>query len=185
MCEFSKVKQKEIEMLAARARGQLEAIYVHWTAGNYTQLFDDYHLLITGDGAIYSSTDDWTQVLAHTWNRNTGALGIALCCAYDARMYGDCSYDLGPFPPTKLQVESTSLLLALLSRKLGIPIDSGHMMTHAEAADLDGYGPWMAGTPQFEKWDLYELQDYDGVWKPGGDVLRGKALYYTHFLPLQ
>lgn len=51
-------------------------------------------------------------------------------------------------------------------------------MTHAEAADLDGYGPSMAGTPAFERWDLWKLKDYDGVWRSGGAVLRGKGLYY-------
>ena len=27
-------------------------IYVHWTAGRYNQLFDDYHVLITGEGRV-------------------------------------------------------------------------------------------------------------------------------------
>jgi hypothetical protein len=129
-----------------------------------------------------ASTPDFTDVLAHTWNRNTGSLGIALCCAKDAVLYADGTFDLGDHPPTPLQVESCAMLLATLSKCWKLPLEPAKVMTHAEAADLDGYGPSMAGTPAFERWDLWKLKDYDGKWKNGGDVLRGKALYYRHFM---
>lgn len=171
----------EFEDMALRARGDIDHIYVHWTAGDYRQLFPEYHLLIRGSGQIYASTDDWTTLLSHTWHRNTGALGIALCCARDAVLYADGTFDLGDYPPTLMQVESCAMLLSSLAQIWHMPIDEDHIMTHAEAADLDGYGPAVMGTEDFEKWDLWKLKDYDDKWKNGGDVLRGKALYYSRY----
>ena len=162
------IKRQEVLELARRARGHIRKIYLHWTAGTYDQLFPDYHLLVRGDGSLVTSTRDWTRILPHTWNRNTGALGIALCCAKDAMLYADGTFDLGDYPPTPLQVESTSILLATLSDVWKLPLEPAQIMTHAEAADLDGYGPSMAGTPAFERWDLWKLKDYDGVWRSGG-----------------
>ena len=49
-------------------------------------------------------------------------------------------------------------------------------MTHEEAAMLDGYGPY-SGDPE-TRWDLWYLPDSDGTMKSGGDVIRGKALWY-------
>ena len=46
-------------------------------------------------------------------------------------------------------------------------------MTHAEAADLDGYGP----DTTCERWDLAVLKN-DDEWMSGGDTLRGKAIFY-------
>lgn len=167
---------------ALKARTKLHHIYLHWTAGSYGNVFPDYHLCIKGDGSVYATTPDWTEVLSHTWYRNTGALGIALCCAYGAQLFADGRMELGDYPPTPAQVESVSLLLAYLGPLLNIPLAYPFVMTHAEAADVDGYGPEMAGTPQFEKWDLWKLLDYDGTWKNGGDVLRGKAVFYQNLM---
>ena len=59
-------------------------------------------------------------------------------------------------------MESTSILLATLSELWKLPLEPAQIMTHAEAADLDGYGPSMAGTPAFERWDLWKLKDTTG-----------------------
>ena len=39
--------------LAKNADGQVKRIFLHWTAGNYDQCFDDYHINIDGDGHVY------------------------------------------------------------------------------------------------------------------------------------
>lgn len=96
---MEEIKRQEVLELAHRARGHIRKIYLHWTAGRYDQLFPGYHLLIRGDGSLVTSTRDWTRTLPHTWNRNTGALGIALCCARDAVLYADGTFDLGDYPP--------------------------------------------------------------------------------------
>ena len=177
---MKEVKIYDVVKLARKATGQIHHIYVHWTAGHHDALFADYHLNITGDGKVFAAVEDFTQLLSHTWHRNSQAIGIALCCGVDAVLYGDGSFACGPEPPTQVQIETASILLAVLSKTLNIPLEPEYVMTHAEAADLDGYGPQQAGTPAFERWDLWKLPDYDGAWKSGGEVLRGKALYYKH-----
>ena len=175
-----KVDYVELVKLAQKAKGKIDKIYLHWTAGRYSQTFDDYHINISGTGTIFVSTNDFTQVLAHTWRRNTGVIGIALCCAYDAEP-DSLGLPTGDFPPTDEQVEVMSKVVAVLAENLGLEISIETVLTHAEAADnLDGvyvgeaYGP----RTTFERWDLWRLKDFDGIVKDGGEVLRGKAIWY-------
>lgn len=146
-------------------------------------MHSDYHICIRGNGEVYFTTDDFTKVLTHTYRRNTNAIGIALCCCYDATINADLSFDLGSAPPTDEQIENSAQIIALIYKYLDIPITINSIMTHAEAADnMDGgttheaYGP----NSTCEKWDLYMLKDYDGTWKPGGEVLRGKSMWYLY-----
>ena len=39
--------------LVALGRNRISQIYLHWTAGRYGQLYDDYHFNINADGSIY------------------------------------------------------------------------------------------------------------------------------------
>ena len=64
-------------------------------------------------------------------------------------------------------------MLAVISNHTGIPIDPTYMMTHAETAELDGYGP----NTTCERWDLWTLPGSTD-WGSGGDYVRGKALFY-------
>ena len=175
---MQKTTLAELAKMAKTAKGSIDRLYIHWTAGHYDSVFDDYHINITGAGETYLSTDDLTAVLAHTWHRNTGAIGIALCCCVDATINCDGTFSFGSEPPTDLQIEKTAQVIAVLADVLGLPIDAEHVMTHAEVGDLDGYGPAEIGTKDFEKWDLWQLIDYDGEWRGGGEVLRGKANWY-------
>ena len=175
---MQKTTLTELAKMAKAAKGSIDRLYIHWTAGHYDSVFDDYHINITGAGETYLSTDDLTAVLAHTWHRNTGAIGIALCCCVDATINCDGTFSFGSEPPTDLQIEKTAQVIAVLADVLGLPIDAEHVMTHAEVGDIDGYGPAEIGTKDFEKWDLWQLPDYDGEWRGGGEVLRGKANWY-------
>ena len=47
----------------ARSLGRDVKLYCHWTAGRYFQLFTDYHILITGDGKVFVSTNDLSETL--------------------------------------------------------------------------------------------------------------------------
>lgn len=109
---------------AEKDYGKLSHIYLHWTAGFYDQTFPDYHLNVTGTGDVLSASDCFTELLSHTYLRNSGAIGIAMCCAKDAVMYADRSFDLGVFPPSPVQVEETAALVALLTLTLDIPHES-------------------------------------------------------------
>lgn len=194
---MKKVTLEDIRMMAEASRAQLwedarnmerdVKIYLHWTAGRYDQCFDDYHLNITGDGTIYASTDDLSETLAHTWHRNTGSVGVTLCCCYGAD-----TADLGNYPPTATQIEAMAQCITVVADALDLTIDRYRVMTHAEAADnIDGllpdgdeYGPlngcerWdlqYLGTPESPSWTT----DYDDP-HTGGNVLRGKANWYRN-----
>lgn len=149
-------------------------VYLHWTAGHYYTSFPEYHLCIDADGEIIESLP-LTEIPAATWHRNTGSIAIALCCCAGATAYKGDPYqvDLGEEPPTDAQIEACAQLMAAISDVFGIPIDADHFMTHAEAADLDGYGP----ATTCERWDLAVLNN-DDDWMTGGDTLRGKAIFY-------
>ena len=135
------------------------------------------------------------------WLRNSGAIGIALCCGAgaecaapegldlrreevacdmaDAEKYGNrVRIDYGIAPPAEVQIEVMAKLIAILCFELDLPIAGDTVMTHCEAAFKDGYGPG-SGDPQ-TKWDLWFLPDdaYQGRLKPGGCVIRGKAACY-------
>ena len=170
----------------AQSLGRDVKIYLHWTAGRYTQAFDDYHICITGDGRIFASTDDFSSILSHTWKRNTGAIGISLCCCYEAT-----TNDLGEFPPTAAQIETMAQVIATVANALDLTIDINHVMTHSEAADcMDGNYPHepYGYFSTCERWDLLFLGTpespsavtsyYDPA--SGGAVLRGKANFYRN-----
>ncbi|WP_196602340.1 N-acetylmuramoyl-L-alanine amidase [Pectinatus frisingensis] len=208
-----KVTLDEIKQLAANARqdiwnaakkvGREPKIYLHWSAGKYDQTFDDYHISITGDGSIYVSTENFADNLSHTFGRNTGGVGIALCCAF-----GATTDNLGDYAPTAKQIEVLAQATAAVADGLWLTIDLEHIMTHGEAADNedglqldyrqlpDGengqdmgmYGP----KHDCERWDLEFLGTSDSpaynpwatTWATngsrGGDVLRGKANWYRN-----
>lgn len=159
---------------AARSLGRDPKIYLHWTAGTYNTTYNDYHINITGDGEVIQ-THDLTDIVEATWRRNTGSIALTLCCAYDAK-----PDDLGEYSPTDIQIEAMAQIVAVIAEALDIPIDIQHVMTHGEAADnLDGYeaSPPYGPDNGCERWDLAQLHTGD-TWESGGDILRGKAIYY-------
>ena len=86
--------------------------------------------------------------------------------------------DYGPEPPASPQIECMAKITALLCRHLELPITEETVMTHAEAAIADGYGP-CSGDPEM-RWDLWFLPDSAtgaGIY-PGGDIIRAKAVWY-------
>ena len=173
---MKEVTLEQLEEYANGACGAITKVYLHWSAGKYDSTFNDYHINITGDGKIYMSTIDLYDLLPHTWQRNTGAVGVALCCCYGAVANEGYNADFGDYPPTKEQVESMAKVVAVLSKALGLEINPDNFMTHCEAATEDGYGPH-SGDPE-TRWDLWYLPDFDGEMREGGVVIRGKALFY-------
>lgn len=168
----------------ARAYGREPKIYLHWTAGHYGQYYlNDYHIAIDADGSIYVD-HDLDEVLAHTYHRNSGAVGITLACCV-----GATSDNLGNEPSTNAQIEAMAQVIVAVADGLWLTIDKNHVLTHGEAADNedgiyphDPYGP----KSTCERWDLEFLgTDESPSFNPyatdgsrGGDVLRGKANWY-------
>ena len=170
----------------ARSLGRDVKIYLHWSAGRYDQKFEDYHINIDGSGRCWASTDDFSETLAHTWKRNTGAIGISLCCCYEAT-----TNDLGEFPPTAAQIETMAQVIATVANALDLTIDKYHVMTHSEAADCydETYPHELYGYFNgCERWDEVFLGTDESPAPPdsyddptnGGNVLRGKANWYRN-----
>lgn len=166
-----------LEELASRveeAAGGFDVVYIHWTAGHYGQHPGEYHLNIDKDGSIFQ-TLPLREEPAATWHRNYRSLAITLDCCADAALYADGSCGFGDEPPTDEQVECLAQALATISNVTKRPILKSLYMTHAEAAELDEYGP----NTTCERWDLWIMPNSTD-WGSGGDYIRGKALYYQN-----
>lgn len=170
---------------AAKRCGREPKVYMHWTAGHYETFFDEYHVSIDDAGRIYLN-GSLSDILAHTYHRNSGAVGITLNACV-----GATSNDLGAEAPTAAQIEAMAQAVCAICDGLWLTIDKAHVMTHGEAADNeDGIEPHEAYGPKTtcERWDLEYLgTDESPAFSPwatdgsrGGDVLRGKANWYRN-----
>ena len=178
-----KINHDELRVVAAEAKGSIKHLFLHWTGCQYGQVFDAYHINIDEHGEIYLTCRTLHDRKEHTWNRNTGAVGITLCCAYKADLssHGVPDYK-GLCPPTALQIEQMAIVVAILCRELELEISFDTVRTHAEVADQDDYGP--AKHPIDMRWDLYRLTDLPDCQNlcPGGVVLRKKAKAYSKMM---
>ena len=197
------VSLKEIYQIASNSREKIweiaksmyrePKVYLHWSAGSYNAKFEDYHVSIDGDGKFFVSTEDFSQVLNGTYKRNSGAVNLSLCCAA-----GATTNWLGTYPPTEKQIESMAECIVAVCEGLWLTIDKGHVLTHGEAAaNEDGlylhprYACWADDFGDGNtRWDLEYLGTSESPkYNPratngsrGGDVLRGKALWYLPLL---
>ena len=75
-----------------------------------------------------------------------------------------------------------AIVIAILCRELKLEISFTTVKTHAEVALLDGYGPGQ-DDPEM-RWDLLRLSGLPEtrVLRPGGELLRNKALAYSERL---
>lgn len=173
---------------AAKEYGRDPKIYLHWTAGHYGQFFDDYHVQIDKDGAIYMPPDtSLRDILAATWRRNSGSVAISICGCFDATT----GSNLGSNPPTAAQLESLYQATTVIADALDLTIDLKHVMTHGEAGDNedgiyphDPYGP----KSTVERWDLEYLGTSESrKYNPkdrahrGGTIIRAKANWYRSY----
>lgn len=85
---------------------------------------------------------------AHTGGRNSYAAGLSIMGMRDAR-----PGDFGPYPLQPPAVDALCALAAQIADFYAIPIDADHIMTHAEAALVDGY----FGTADDQRWDIARL----------------------------
>ncbi len=182
------ITNKQLQLMAQRVKGKVKRIYLHWTGGNYGQVYDDYHINIDADGKVYA-TCELDKTLAHTLNRNSGSIGIALCCGAGAVCYHVRSphgIDFGDQPPTHLQLEKLAQIIAILANVLELPITRTNVMTHAEVAALDGYAPGSGSDVRWDLWYLPWMPQYRNVLL-GGVIIRERAEWYLEnfYTPLQ
>ncbi len=161
------LEEQNIYESALAARGLIDRLYLHWSAGRYDQIFPDYHLSIDGLGRIFQSAA-LTAYLPHTWQRNSRAVSLCLCCAFGATPSA-----FGAYAPTPLQIEVLCKASAILLKGLALPLSFETVRTHAEQADEDNYGP----ATSCERWDLWMLSDREPPGS-GGATLRRKIAYY-------
>jgi hypothetical protein len=160
--------------------GRLDRIYLHWTAGDYTTVYPSYHFCITFDGAAHVvDTNDLRlnmrdvrhgqsqPYVAHTARRNSFAAGISIAAMRDAT-----PSDFGAFPLREETVDAMCRVAAAVARRYAIPIDAEHVMTHAEAASIDGY----FGTAPEERWDIALLEPRAEPLTPADAATTGERL---------
>lgn len=164
----------ELRSELENAFGRIDCVYLHWTGGGYDDNEGAYNLSIDGGGNL-TMTRPLTTAPAATWMRNYRSIAVTLNCCRDAMLYGDGRSDFGDCPPTDAQIECLAQVIAVISDTLHLPIRKSLFMTHAEAAELDEYGP----NTTCERWDLWTLPQ-STEWGSGGDYIRGKALFYQN-----
>lgn len=167
---------------------RIHNLYMHWSVGPYGRTYDDYnvcvpvrdgqavaeitqnprHNAVDIDAAI--SNDSNYAYAAHTYHRNSWALGVAVCC-----MLGATESNFGAFPVTQEQLEVMCAVIGALGHKYNVDVsDANKVMTHAEAAVLDGYFG--------ERWDLDFFSAPDKMSehyaRTHGDMLRKRAHNY-------
>lgn len=165
--------------------GPIASLYLHWSAHDYHDVFPAYHFCVAldADGAVVvANTHDVRENMrdvtlppkapyaAHTRGRNSFALGISIMAMQDAR-----PDDFGAFPLTEPLVAGLCRVGAVLARAYTIPIDAAHVMSHAEAAVIDGY----FGDGDDQRWDIARLEASSAPLVPQdaidtGDVLRAR-----------
>ncbi|GAC1388298.1 MAG: hypothetical protein NVSMB31_02070 [Vulcanimicrobiaceae bacterium] len=143
--------------------GRIEKIYLHWSAGDYRDVFEAYHYCVALDAAgkiVVANTHDLRENMrdvsidpgapyaAHTRGRNSFAAGISVMGMKDAQ-----PHDFGAYPLTESLVDALCTVAARLAAFYEIPIQPHTVLTHAEAAVVDGY----FGNGDEERWDIARL----------------------------
>lgn len=131
----------QLAVVAGCSRDHITQLYLHWTAGRYGQVYDDYHLNIDADGTVYRTSSSLSQYKSHTWRRNSGSIAVALCCGLGAQANHGYDADLGQFAPTAVQTDKMAQTVALLVTALGLQLTIDTVMTHCEAALLGWLRP--------------------------------------------
>lgn len=173
---------------AAENCGRDVKLYLHWSAGRYSQFWNDYHIQVDSDGKLYVPDGiTFATRLAGTYYRNSGSIALSVLGCYDATT-GD---DLGSEPPTPAQLESLYMATCVCADSLDLTIDKNHVMTHGEAGDneddIEPHEPYGPKTT-VERWDLEYLgTDESPSYNPwdedlrGGTIIRGKANWYRTY----
>ena len=156
--------------------GPIQRITLHWTAGNYTTNFDDYHFCIKADGSCVK-TRPLSEEGAHTWMRNSGNIGLAFDGEEDAHPVADGHGGEkpagSPFPITPHQIETMAKAVAELCVTHDLALHGVVKLPHyqREGAGTDDDrlvptgGSIMAPTVTDHRWyavqDQYEADRWD------------------------
>ncbi len=173
------------EWTPALLGGRIERIYMHWSGHDYFSVHPAYHFCIalSRDARIVVvethdvcenmrdvTKDPEQPYAAHTRGRNSFAIGVSVMAMEDAT-----PHDFGSFPLTEALIAALCDVTAKLARCYDVPVDAEHVMSHAEAAIVDGY----FGTGPDERWDIARLAAHSCPLLPQharetGDELRAR-----------
>lgn len=140
--------------------GRIDRLYLHWSAQEYDRLSSSYHFVVgyRGRTLFAQQTHDVRENMrkltedmeyaAHTRARNSFAIGVSALSMLDAT-----PHDFATQPLTDELVDALCAMCAYLAKRYAIVVDADHVMTHAEAAIIDGY----FGLSPEERWDLARL----------------------------
>ena len=158
----------------------MKRIIIHWTAGgpvptSYEK--ERYHYLVDSLGKVYLGKFKPEANLVcregmyamHTGGGNTGSIGVSMCAMAGFRSKND----LGNFPITKIQFESTMKLCAKLAKQYDIKITPENVLTHYE------FGQKHPSTTSYGKIDIVYLPPYSWISKDDvGSFIRSKIRWY-------
>ena len=149
-------------------------IFLHWSAGSYTNPYDAYHTIFMGNGKAVRNTPYGVNKSGHTGGGNTGSIGLSVA-AMDGGTENAKSW---PTPPKQIQID------AMTSEAAQIAVDWGYsnadvdnlIMTHGEWERYGTRNGILSGRP--ERWDFDKLKpsdpriDTSNVKSYGGNQLR-------------
>ncbi len=101
------------------ALGKPRLITLHWTAGTHDWTSPHYHWSIKGGGQVVQ-TLSMALKGSHTWGRNSGNIGIALCAMADG------------VPVLDAQRRACAILVAELCGVYGLQIDGTLLLPEME-----------------------------------------------------
>ena len=149
------------------AMGTPTGIVLHWTAGDYTGAWDDYHynvaMDVTNKRACVMQCLRLDQKGQHLWGRNSGMIGISFCAMADhrfpvtdeqkeaaAHLIAELCYKFNLDPSRALQLPELKQVAGSLTRTGGL-IHPLTVSDHADFAKHDGYYP--------DRWDIGSQED--------------------------
>jgi len=158
----------------------MKRIILHWTAGGSVPTSyekERYHYLVDSLGKVYLGKFKPEANLVcregmyamHTGGGNTGSIGVSMCAMAGFRSKND----LGNFPITKIQFESTMKLCTKLAKQYDIKITPENVLTHYE------FGQKHPSTTSYGKIDIVYLPPYSWISKDDvGSFIRSKIRWY-------
>ncbi|MEL1232846.1 MAG: transglycosylase SLT domain-containing protein, partial [Candidatus Neomarinimicrobiota bacterium] len=143
-------------------------IFLHWTAGDYSTPYSNYHTTFLGDGTPVRTTENYgINKSNHTGGANQGSVGLSI-----AAMASGKEHNFGSYPPKDAQLQAMALEAGSLAKAWGwseSTIDK-NVMTHGEWERHATSTGKLPGSPQ--RWDLDKVFSAKEKIGAGGDYMR-------------
>jgi len=150
----------------------MQQIYLHWAGTPYNAAPSVYNSIAKGDGTLVRNHAYGAGGLGHTYGRNSRGVGLSIAAMGVKGGKWSEKRAWKEFPPTNAQLNAMTAEAARIAIAWGwkkSDISKSKILTHAEAALQDGYGPG-SGDSQM-RWD-YHYMNPGGRPGSGGEILR-------------